>query len=85
VYRLNIHIYRHLLERGFTKAAAALLQESKISPSMYSPVIATSFLSDWWGVFWDVYSATNAEGETEAGNKDAEDSVKVMFTNTVMT
>jgi hypothetical protein len=70
---LHVYIYDYCKKHNFHQAARSFAAEANISTDQQPPIdIATGFLADWWGVFWDVYHAKNkdAQATKEAGIHD---------------
>ncbi|CAP37745.2 Protein CBR-SAM-10 [Caenorhabditis briggsae] len=58
--RLTTYVYEFLLQTGATKTAEAFKEEVlNQNPALQTPVKPSekTFLLDWWGLFWDLWSA----------------------------
>ena len=59
---LHMYIYDYCKKRNFPQAARAFAAEAHVQQDRMPPIdIPSGFLSDWWGVFWDVYNAKHNE------------------------
>lgn len=67
---LHLYIYDYCRKRNFQQSARAFAAEANIAQDQAVNVdIPAGFLSDWWGVFWDVYYAKNNDA---LASKDAQ-------------
>ncbi|CAL5421865.1 unnamed protein product [Camellia sinensis] len=54
---LDVYIYDYLMKRNRHEVAAIFAREVNITISPLVIDSPTGFLSEWWSIFWDVYSA----------------------------
>lgn len=55
---LHLYIYDYCKKRNFQQTARTFAAEAGLQADQVPPIdIPSGFLSDWWGVFWDVYNA----------------------------
>eukprot|EP01136_Pigoraptor_vietnamica_P022891 Opistho-1_new@6266 len=54
---LHLYILDYLQKRNFTQSAAAFSSEANVGDTPIPIDAPGGFLFEWWGVFWDIFSA----------------------------
>eukprot|EP00164_Ancoracysta_twista_P002822 GFYU01003757.1.p1 GENE.GFYU01003757.1~~GFYU01003757.1.p1 ORF type:complete len:311 (-),score=34.91 GFYU01003757.1:464-1396(-) len=61
---LRAYIYDYLTKNGFTRTAACFQTETSIPMNSIAIDAPGGFLTEWWSVFWDMFTARSAKTQS---------------------
>ncbi|XP_012830367.1 PREDICTED: uncharacterized protein LOC105951465 [Erythranthe guttata] len=66
---LDLYIYNHLIRRNRHTTAEIFTREANFHPTPVALDPPEGFLSEWWSIFWSVYSARYPEETGDSSSK----------------